>query len=134
MSATPPPPSPPPPPHQPPQVPMPPYQPPMEGRSVSFFVALFLGLLLLISGGINVVLLLFGAIGGPSSLGEGSIEDDDAGYRVVKVGGDKAAEDRILRINVEGAISEAASPVMGAMGPSNNSRASLQVRTASSAV
>ncbi|MEY4673978.1 MAG: hypothetical protein RL148_1762, partial [Planctomycetota bacterium] len=32
--------------------------PPRENRSVSFFVAIFLGLLLLVSAGLNVVLLL----------------------------------------------------------------------------
>ena len=123
MSATPPPPNQPPPNHgssPPPQPPMPP--PPMpgypqpEGRSVSFFVALFLALLLLISGGVNVVLLLFSAIGNPTSMAEAAIENENAGYRVVAVGGDRSAAPRILRIRIDGAIAESASPTMGATG------------------
>jgi protease IV len=95
--------------------PMPQYPPP-EGRSVSFFVALFLALLLLISGGVNVVLLLFSAIGSPGSFGEATIEEPEAGYRLVATSGSKSAEDRVLRISVEGAIAEGASPMMGAGG------------------
>jgi len=83
---------------------------------VSFFVALFLALLLLISGGANIVLLFYSAIGGTMSMAEAAIEDSDAGYRVVAVSGTKGAKDRILRIRIEGAITEGASPMMGAMG------------------
>ncbi len=108
MSATPPP---------PPQYapPLPQYPAP-EGRSVSFFVALFLALLLLISGGANIVLLFYSAIGGTMSMAEAAIEDSDAGYRVVAVSGTQGAKDRILRIRIEGAIAEGASPMMGAVG------------------
>lgn len=99
------------------QPPMPVYQLPAEGgRSVSFYVALFLALLLIISGGINVVMLLFSAIG-PSTAGLADFEPEnpEAGYKLVRVGGEKSAS-KILRIRVEGAISEAASPMMGGMG------------------
>ena len=83
------------------------------GRSVSFYVALFLTLLLIISGAINVVLLFFNAIGtGTAGLADFEPENPEAGYRVVRVGGGQA-QDKILRINVNGAISEAASPLMG---------------------
>jgi protease-4 len=126
MSATPPPPpaapppppaAPPPPPQYAPPPPLPQYPVP-EGRSVSFFVALFLALLLLISGGANIVLLFYSAIGGTMSMAEAAIEDSDAGYRVVAVSGPQGATDRILRIRIEGAIAEGASPMMGAMGSS----------------
>ena len=123
MSATPPPPNQPPPnqgsPSQPPLPPPMPAYPSPEGRSVSFFVALFLALLLLISGGVNVVLLLFSAIGSPTSMAEAKIQNDDAGYRVVRVGGDKSAKEdspSILRMRIDGAIAEGASPTMGAAG------------------
>jgi protease-4 len=102
---------------QPGQVSMPAYQPPSDGgRSVSFYVALFLALLLIISGGINVVMLLFSAIGTTTAgLADFEPENPEAGYRVVRIGGEKA-QDKILRIRVEGVISEAASPLMGGMG------------------
>ncbi|MEE2886242.1 MAG: signal peptide peptidase SppA [Planctomycetota bacterium] len=101
------------------QPPVPGFQPVTDGgRSVSFYVALFLTLLLLISGAINVVLLFFSALG-PSTAGLADFEPEnpEAGYRVVRVGGEKAPE-KILRIRVEGAIAEAASPLMGGMGGS----------------
>lgn len=104
----------PPPPQRPPP-PLPGY-PAQEGRSVSFFVALFLALLLIVSVGVNVVVLLFSAIGGTAGLADFESESSDVGYQVVRVGGAKSSKERILRINVEGAISEGASPMMGAAG------------------
>lgn len=99
--------------------PVPGFQTAVEGgRSVSFYVALFLALLLIISGAINVVLLFFNALGsGTAGLADFEPENPEAGYRVVRVGGEEVA-DKILRINVDGAISEAASPLMGGMGGS----------------
>lgn len=97
--------------------PAPPYQPqPREGRPVSFYVAIFLTLLLFVSGGLNVLLLLV-AVGSAASGLTGGF-DDSAMYQVVHVAGDAGASTRILRIPIEGAISEAASPLMGAPGHS----------------
>ncbi len=98
-------------------VPLPVYQPPAEGgRSVSFYVALFLALLLIISGAINVMMLLFSAIGSTAAgITDFEVENPEAGYRVVRVGGEQSKE-KVLRIRVDGAIAEAASPLMGGMG------------------
>jgi protease-4 len=89
--------------------------PDREGRPVSFYLAVFLALLLFISGGLNVILLLV-AVGTATSGLTGYSEADDAAYEMVAVGGDVDARSRILRIPVQGAISEAASPVIGARG------------------
>ena len=119
MSVTPPPPSPPPGPGRqpppPPSLPSYPLQP--EGRSVSFYVSLFLALLLLISGGINILVFFFSMLGTGAGGTDSVIEETEAGYRVVATGGDReASTDKILQIKVEGAIAEAASPLIGAMG------------------
>lgn len=81
---------------------------------MSFFVALFLALLLLVSVGVNVALLTFKLVG--SGFSEKAIEDSDAGFRVVRVGGSEDVEDKVLRIRVKGAISEGASPILGSQG------------------
>jgi protease-4 len=88
---------------------------PAEGRPVSFFVALFLALLLLISGAINIFLLLVVMASGAPSMAGGTVEADE-GYQIVAVAGDLEADDHILQIAVEGAIAEGASPVIGADG------------------
>ena len=83
---------------------------------MSFYIAIFLGLLLGVSGVLNVLLLLFSALGGVAG-GVGSVSDpDNASYEVVAVGGDANAPDKVLRIRVEGAIAEVASPLIGAAG------------------
>ena len=63
------------PPGVPPQQPQWPGQapPPRETRGVSFFVAIFLGILLVASGGLNVLLLLVSAI--QSCLAGGHVEN-----------------------------------------------------------
>ncbi len=94
---------------------LPPYAPPRENRSVSFFVAIFLGLLLLVSAGLNVVLLLLslGTLAG--GMGGGI---DDGQYQVVATGGEKGAKMKVLRIPRVGASAEARSAVIGAGGGS----------------
>lgn len=88
-----------------------------EGRGVSFFVAIFLGILLLVSGGLNVLLLLL-SIGSFAGSGLTGASDDGAIYDLVRTGGSAAATDKVLRIPVQGAISEAQSAVLGGEGGS----------------
>ncbi|MEC7584399.1 MAG: signal peptide peptidase SppA [Planctomycetota bacterium] len=92
------------------------YPSPREGRGASFFVAIFLGLLLLVSGGLNVLLLLLsvGSFAGGGMAGE--IDDTGAIYDLVTTGGESGATNKVLRIPIKGAISEAQSPVLGATG------------------
>lgn len=105
-----------PPPGPPRQVPQLPAYPPPRERSVSFFVAIFLGLLLLVSGALNVVLFVLG-IGGlaASGLGGGGIHDD-ASYQMVSVAGDPRARNKVLRVPIAGVIMENPTPVLGAEG------------------
>ena len=93
------------------------YPPRPEGRSVSFYVAIFLGSLLLVSGGLNLLLLVFSAIGSAAGgFGGGAIEDDGGMYEMIVVGGDPDADVSVMRIPVQGAIMEGASPLLGAPG------------------
>ncbi len=95
--------------------PLPPPLPQSEGRSLSFYVALFLALLLMISGALNLILLAAGFIGGVATTG--AAIDDDRGYQTVVVGGDVEADDtRILRVPIQGAISEQAALTLGSSG------------------
>jgi protease-4 len=99
--------------------PLPPaaYAPAREGRSVSFYVAIFLALLLLVSGALNLLLLFFSVVGSAASpFGVGSVAEDGAMYELVAVGGDRRARQMILRIPVAGAISENPSPLIGGAG------------------
>ncbi|MEQ1633277.1 MAG: signal peptide peptidase SppA [Planctomycetota bacterium] len=89
--------------------------PPREGRGVSFFVAIFLGLLLLVSAGLNVLLLLL-SLGNFATAGMPGFEGEVGDYEVVRVGGDKTAKSRVLRIPILGAIAESQSPLIGASG------------------
>jgi protease-4 len=90
--------------------------PPRDGRGASFFVAIFLGLLLLVSGGLNVLLLLL-SFSSFAGAGLGSSFDADIGdYNVVRVGGRADAVDKVLRIPIHGAIAEEQSVVLGAQG------------------
>jgi protease-4 len=104
----------------PPRPPMPPARGREGGgdaRPTSFYVAIFVTLLLFVSAGLNVVLLfvaLFSSSVG--SLGTTAGPLDDSSYDVVSVGGDRSARKRVLRIPVEGAIAEQASPLIGAAG------------------
>ena len=85
-----------------------------ETRGVAFYVAIFLALLLLVSAGLNLVLLLvttFSAFD-PATM---SVEDS-SGHRLVPVGGARDARNKILRIPIDGAIAEASSPLIGGAG------------------
>lgn len=89
--------------------------PPSEGRSTSFWVAIFLFLLLMISGAVNVLFLFVGLVGSASGLG-GAVSEEE-GYKVVVVAyKDAKPENRILRVPIVGAIAENLSPVVGAVG------------------
>lgn len=112
----------PPPPGVPPQEPQwrppapPPYPPPREGRGAAFFVAIFLGLLLLVSGALNVLLLVV-SVGSFATAGlGGGYEEDGAAYEVVRVGGDASASAKVLRIPITGVIAEGQVPLLGASG------------------
>ncbi len=118
MSAVPPGPPPPPAPAGRPQPQLPQYAPPPRERSVAFFVAIFLGLLLMVSAAANVVLFVF-SIGGLAASGLGGGAGlEEAGYQVTAVGGDPKASAKVLRIPIHGAIAEEASPLLGAEGGS----------------
>jgi len=89
---------------------------PGEGRSTSFWVAIFLFLLLMISGAVNILFLFVGLVGSASGLG-GLPADDEEGYKVVVVAHkDADSDNRILRVPIIGAIAEHLSPVIGAGG------------------
>ena len=115
--SSPPPPTPPTPPGVPPQQPAWPQPPapaaPREARGVAFFVAIFLGILLLASAGLNVLLLLLSV----GSLAGGGLGDPDASvYDEVFVAGERDGEHKVLQIDVRGAIAEGANPLLGAAG------------------
>lgn len=108
--------APPPPPGVPPQQPQwpaPPGAQPRESRGVAFFVAIFLGILLVASAGLNVLLLLLSV----GSLAGGGLGDPGAGvYDEVFVAGERGGGHKVLQIPIRGAISEAANPLLGAGG------------------
>ena len=63
-------------PKKPPQLP-----PARDGKSVAFYVAIFLSLLLVVSGALNVVLLVVSVFNSvPSGLGTGVVEERGANY------------------------------------------------------
>lgn len=102
---------------QPPSPPPVSYPPPREGRSVSFYIAIFLGLLLVVSCALNLLFLFANLIGSATApFGGGSFADEDGMYEFVSVAGDRGARDIVLRIPIEGAISEAAAPLIGGGG------------------
>ena len=86
---------------------------PRESRGVSFFVAIFLGILLLASAGLNVLLLLV-SVG--SLAGGGFGDGDSAVYDEVHVAGVRGGRDKVLQVSIRGAIAEAGSAVLGASG------------------
>lgn len=88
-------------------------QAPRESRGVAFFVAIFLGILLLASAGLNVLLLLL-SIG---SLAGGGLGDaDGVPHEEVHVAGVRGGKDKVLQIAIRGAIAEGGSAVLGAPG------------------
>jgi protease-4 len=84
--------------------------PPRESRGVSFFVAIFLGILLLASGGLNVLLLLLSVGSLAGAVG------DDASYDEVHVAGERGGRNKVLQVPITGAIAETAVPLLGASG------------------
>lgn len=89
--------------------------PAAAGRPVSFYLAIFFGFLLLISVGLNLVMLVVSAFGSATA-GLTTTPWDDSAWELVSVGGVDGGKDRLLRIPIDGAISEAGSPLMGASG------------------
>jgi protease-4 len=88
---------------------------PSEGRPMSFYLAIFMAMLLVLSVALNLVLLLVGFVrSAAGSFGVG--EASDSSFELVAVGGDSDARDRILRVPIEGPIVEAATPLLGARG------------------
>lgn len=87
--------------------------PPRDGRGVAFFVAIFLGILLVASAGLNVLLLLLG-LGSIAGAGLGDLGDGP--FDEVHVAGQKGAATRVLQIPIRGAIAESATPLLGASG------------------
>lgn len=97
--------------------PLPPALPPREGRPVSFYVAIFLALLLLVSGALNLLMLFFSVVGSAvAPFGIGAVAEDGPMYELVAVGGDRSARQMILRIPIEGAITETPAPLIGGSG------------------
>lgn len=95
----------------------PPVAPPVrEARGVSFFVAIFLGILLVASAGLNVLLLLV-SVGSLAGAGLGGLGDAmDVPFDEVHVAGDRASRTKVLQVPIRGAIAEAMSPVLGGAG------------------
>lgn len=89
---------------------------PRESRGVAFFVAIFLGILLVASAGLNVLLLLLNV--GSFAGGAMSGADDAGSYDEVHIAGDREAHDKVLQIPIHGAIAEGQSPLIGASGGS----------------
>ncbi|MBX3462060.1 MAG: signal peptide peptidase SppA [Planctomycetes bacterium] len=86
---------------------------PRESRGVAFFVAIFLGILLVASAGLNVLLLLL-SIG--TFAGAGFGPEADGVFDEVHVAGERGARTKILQVRIHGAIAEAGSPLLGAAG------------------
>ena len=87
-----------------------------ESRGVAFFVAIFLGILLVASAGLNVLLLLL-SVGSLAGAGLGGTDDGGA-YDEVHVAGERDARTRILQVPIHGAIAEGQSALLGASGGS----------------
>ena len=105
-----------PPPGVPPQQPHWPSPPvaaaPRESRGIAFFVAIFLGILLLVSAGLNVLLLLLSV----GTLTGGGLDSGSANFDEAHVAGVRGGKHKVLQIGILGAIAEGASPLMGAAG------------------
>ncbi|HEU4419508.1 MAG TPA: signal peptide peptidase SppA [Planctomycetota bacterium] len=100
--------------------PQPPHWPqasvqPRESRGVAFFVAIFLGILLVASAGLNVLLMLL-SVGSLAGAGLTGGFDGDGIYDELHVAGERGGSAKILQVPIRGAIAEAQSPVLGAAG------------------
>ncbi len=80
---------------------------------MAFFVAIFLGILLVASAGLNVLLLLL-SVG--SLAGGGLTDPANADYDEAFVAGERGGDHKVLQIAIRGAIAEGANPLMGASG------------------
>lgn len=88
---------------------------PRESRGVSFFVAIFLGILLVASAGLNVLLLLV-SVGSLAGAGLGGADLGDAPFDEAHVAGERAARKKVLQVPIRGAIAEAGSALLGGAG------------------
>jgi protease-4 len=88
---------------------------PRESRGVAFFVAIFLGILLVASGGLNVLLMLL-SVGSLAGAGLTGGFDGDGIYDEVHIAGERGGPAKILQVPIRGAIAEAQNPVLGAAG------------------
>lgn len=80
---------------------------------MAFFVAIFLGILLVASAGLNVLLLLL-SVG--SLAGSGLTDPGGGVYDEVTVTGERDSPRKVLQIAIRGAIAEGANPLIGASG------------------
>ncbi len=87
---------------------------PRESRGVAFFVAIFLGLLLIASAGLNVLLLLV-SVGSLAGAGLGA-DFDGAAWDEVHVAGERGGRDKVMQVPIRGAIAELQNPLLGAPG------------------
>lgn len=89
-------------------------QPVRETRGVAFFVAIFLGILLIASAGLNVLLfvLSIGSMAG-AGIGGGTL---DGAYEEVHIAGERGAAQKVLRVPIHGAIAESSNALLGAGG------------------
>ena len=88
---------------------------PRESRGVSFFVAIFLGILLVASAGLNVLLLLV-SVGSLAGAGLGGADLADAPFDEVHLAGERGARKKVLQVPIRGAIAEAGSALLGGVG------------------
>jgi len=88
--------------------------PPRESRGVAFFVAIFLGLLLVASAGLNVLLLLL-SVGSFATAGLGA-DADGVPFDEVHIAGERGSRERVLQVAIRGAIAESQAPLLGAAG------------------
>jgi protease-4 len=91
-----------------------PTPPARESRGVAFFVAIFLGILLVASAGLNVLLLLV-SVGSLAGAGLGA-DSDGVAYEEVHIAGERGGRDKVLQVPIRGAIAEGAAPLLGAAG------------------
>lgn len=87
---------------------------PRESRGVAFFVAIFLGILLVASAGLNVLLLLV-SVGSLAGAGLGA-DSDGVAFEEVHIAGERGGRDKVLQVPIRGAIAEGAAPMLGAAG------------------
>lgn len=90
---------------------------PRDGKPVSFYLSIFFGFLLVVSVGLNLLLLVVSAFGSATA-SLTATDWDDGAWELVAIGGDASADARFLRIPLDGAIAEATAPIIGGAGGS----------------